>query len=116
QVKFCNVYGVEVPRADGRAGMAALTLEDDVAQLDIEGFSTYISDSLPAYARPVFLRIQNDIDVTGTFKMVKGDLRKQGYSLDEVEDPMYVLKPGEKVYAPLTTEFAALISSGDAGF
>ncbi|MFP6816954.1 MAG: long-chain-acyl-CoA synthetase [Pseudomonadales bacterium] len=116
QVKFCNVYGVEVPRADGRAGMAALTLEDDVAQLDIEGFSTYISDSLPAYARPVFLRIQNDIDVTGTFKMVKGDLRKQGYSLDEVEDPMYVLKPGEKVYAPLTTEFTALISSGDAGF
>ncbi|MCZ6709383.1 MAG: long-chain-acyl-CoA synthetase, partial [Gammaproteobacteria bacterium] len=92
------------------------TLDDGVETLDIDGFSRYIADSLPAYARPVFLRIQPDIDVTGTFKMVKGDLRKQGYSLDQVRDPMYVLKPGEKVYAPLTTEFAARISSGDAGY
>jgi len=116
QVKFCNVYGVKVPRADGRAGMAALTLEDDVAQFDVEGFSNYIVQSLPAYARPVFLRIQPDIDVTGTFKMMKGDLRKQGYALDQVQDPLYVLKPGERVYAPLSEEFAARIASGDAGY
>ena len=116
QVKFCNVYGVEVPRADGRAGMAALTLDDGVEALDIDGFSRYIADSLPAYARPVFLRIQPDIDVTGTFKMVKGDLRKQGYDLTRIEDPLYVLKPKESVYAVLDEAYAAQIAAGEAGF
>ena len=116
QVKFCNVYGVEVPRADGRAGMAALTLEDDVAELDIESFSSYVAESLPVYARPVFLRIQPEIDVTGTFKMVKGDLRKQGYDLDQVGDPLYVLKPGATRYEPLAADFAARIAAGEAGY
>lgn len=116
QVKFCNVYGVEVPRADGRAGMAALTLEDGVAEFDVEGFSRYVAESLPPYARPVFLRVQPEIDVTGTFKMVKGDLRKQAYNLDEVQDPMYVLKPGETAYTRLDAEYAAKLAAGEAGF
>jgi citronellyl-CoA synthetase len=116
QVRFCNVYGVEVPRADGRAGMAALTLEDDVAQFDIEDFSSYVADALPGYARPVFLRVQPEIDVTGTFKMVKGDLRKQAYDLEQVTDPMYVLKPGETTYSRLDEAFAAQIVAGEAGF
>jgi len=115
-VKFCNVYGVEVPKADGRAGMAALTLEDGVAALDLEAFSRYVEDVLPVYARPVFLRIQREIDVTGTFKMVKGDLRKQGYDLDSVSDPLYVLKPGSRVYEPLDAEFAEKIARGEAGY
>ena len=104
------------PIADGRAGMAALTLDDGVEALDIDGFSRYIADSLPAYARPVFLRIQPDIDVTGTFKMVKGDLRKQGYDLTRVQDPLYVLKPKESVYAVLDEAYAARIAAGEAGF
>jgi citronellyl-CoA synthetase len=116
QVKFCNVYGVEVPGADGRAGMAALTLEDEVTDLDIDAFSSYVAEALPAYARPVFLRIQPDIDVTGTFKMVKGDLRKQAYSLEQVQDPLYVLKSGESVYSPLDAPLADQIQAGEAGF
>ena len=38
-IKFCNVYGVEVPGADGRAGMAAVTLADGVSELDAAAFS-----------------------------------------------------------------------------
>jgi len=113
QVKFCNVYGVEVPNADGRAGMAALTT---ASNFDPDAFSAYVNEQLPAYARPVFLRVQNDIDVTGTFKMIKGDLRNEGYDLEQIKDTLYVLKPGSTSYELLDLDFADKISQGNAGF
>ena len=116
QVHFCNVYGVEVPRADGRAGMAALVLDEGNEHLDIGDFSSFIARQLPAYARPVFLRIQRDIDTTGTFKMVKGELRKQGYDPELVGEPLYVMKPGTSAYEPLDAGYYATIRAGDAGF
>ena len=116
QVTFCNVYGVEIPTADGRAGMAALTLEENSGDFDLARFSTYVTEQLPAYARPVFLRVQEDIDVTGTFKMVKGDLRRDGYDLDLVTDALYVWKPGATKYERLDSNFAADINVGTAGF
>ncbi len=116
QIKFCNVYGVEIPGADGRAGMAALNLEDGVTELDLEAFAAYVRRELPAYAVPVFLRIQPDIDVTGTFKMVKGDLRKQGYNISEYSDPAFVMRNGEQAYTPLDAEYVDVIRSGGAGY
>jgi citronellyl-CoA synthetase len=116
QVDFCNVYGVEIPGADGRAGMASLVLAPGVDSLDAQNFSAYVNEHLPAYARPVFLRIQSELDTTGTFKMVKGDLRKQGYDLDQVSDPIYVLKPRSDTYERLDAQFAAILRAGEAGY
>ncbi|MEZ5501121.1 MAG: hypothetical protein R3E50_00150 [Halioglobus sp.] len=116
QIHFCNVYGVEIPGADGRAGMAALVLNDGVAALDVDSFSTWVNEHLPSYARPVFLRIQRELDTTGTFKLVKGDLRKQGYDLEQVSDPLYVLKPRSERYEPLDAQFAAILRAGEAGY
>ena len=116
QVKISNVYGVEIAGADGRAGMAALTLEEGVSELDLEGFSEYVNRELPSYARPIFLRVEQDIEVTGTFKMVKNKLRDEGYNPDKVSDPLYVMKPGSNRYEPLTREFFEVISKGEAGY
>ena len=116
QVEFCNVYGVEIPGANGRAGMAAMVLTDDIAKLDIDSFSAWTKAHLPGYARPVFLRIQRDIDTTGTFKMVKGDLRKEGYDLSQVSDVIYVLRPRSDTYQRLDAKFAATLRTGDAGY
>jgi citronellyl-CoA synthetase len=116
QIALCNVYGVEIPKADGRAGMAALTLVDGAGKLDLTGLSTHVCQQLPAYARPVFLRVQRELDSTGTFKLVKGELRKQAYDLDVVTDPLYVLKPGASRYEPLDAGYAAKIRAGKAGF
>lgn len=116
QIDFCNVYGVEIPRADGRAGMASLILADGVNSLDVQSFSSHVNEQLPAYARPVFLRIQPELDTTGTFKMVKGELRKQAYDIEQVGDPIYVLKPRSTVYERLDAEFAAVLRAGDAGY
>ena len=116
QVEFCNVYGVEVPRADGRAGMAALRLREGVDELDLQGFAEYVSRELPSYARPVFLRVQREIEVTGTMKMVKGDLKRDGYDVGAVKDPLYVLPPGADSYRPLDADLYASIAAGEAGF
>lgn len=116
QVDFCNVYGVEIPKADGKAGMATLVLADGVKELDVASFSAYINQHLPAYARPVFVRIQPEMDTTGTFKMLKGDLRKEGYDLDQIDDPVYVLKPRSDTYELLDTVFAATLRAGEAGY
>ena len=116
QIEFCNVYGVEVPKADGRAGMAALRLRDGIDELDLDGFTAYIARQLPPYARPLFLRVQRDIEVTGTMKMVKGDLKREGYDVGAVDDPLYVLPPGADGYRPLDQDFYAAITAGEAGF
>jgi citronellyl-CoA synthetase len=116
QVAFCNVYGVEIPKADGRAGMAALMLAEGVTQLDLESISTHINDQLPSYARPVFLRILAEIDTTGTFKMVKGDLRKESYDLEQVTDALYVMLPRATTYQKLDAATAETIRSGTAGY
>lgn len=116
QVHFCNVYGVEIPGTDGRAGMAALLLAENAGELDLENFSALICDQLPAYARPVFLRILPSMDTTGTFKMLKGDLRKQGFDPAEVKDQLLVMKPGSERYEPLTPEFSGEILGGSAGY
>jgi citronellyl-CoA synthetase len=116
QVDFCNVYGVEIPKADGRAGMASLTLVEGVAALDVNSFSAYVNEHLPAYARPVFLRIQRELDTTGTFKMVKGELRKEGYDVDLISDPIYVLKPRSDIYEELDAQYLAILRAGQAGY
>ncbi|GIS70041.1 MAG: hypothetical protein CM1200mP9_08620 [Gammaproteobacteria bacterium] len=87
-IELSNVYGVEVPGADGRAGHGPRCASpDQVNDLDWDRFATYVNSELPAYARPVFVGIQNDMDVTGTFKMVKGDLRRESYDITAITDP-----------------------------
>ena len=47
--------------------------------LDLTALHDYLAAQLPEYARPVFLRIRQEIDVTTTFKQKKIDLVEQGY-------------------------------------
>jgi fatty-acyl-CoA synthase len=93
-----NVYGVSVPGAEGRAGMAALVLDDT---FDMATFHRHVTDRIPAYARPVFLRIQEAIETTSTFKPRKVDLVKQGFDPGATTDRIYFLDPRMQAYRPL---------------
>ena len=84
--------------------------------MDLVKLAAYLDHELPAYAIPVFIRIQPEIDVTGTFKMVKGDLRDQGYDIDTFDDPVYLMPPGSDAYQPLDADMLASIRAGNAGF
>ena len=86
------VYGVSVPHAEGRAGMAALVVNGD---FDLATFRQEASALLPVYARPLFLRIVAALDLTGTFKVTVKELVAQGYDPDRVRDPLLLRqRPG----------------------
>ena len=96
------VYGVEVPGADGRAGMAAVTLAEG-AKFDGKRLAEELSTRLPAYAVPLFVRVQGKVETTGTFKYRKVDLKREGYDGAQVSEPLYVWDRAEG-YAKLTPE------------
>ena len=85
-VREANVYGVAIPGADGRAGMAALVVD---GAFDLAAFRAHLAARLPAYARPVFLRMRSDIEVTGTFKYAKHELVREGYDPAGAAGPTY---------------------------
>ena len=62
-LRDCVVYGVQIPGTEGRAGMAAIA--DPGKTLDLQKLTEAINNSLPSYARPLFLRIPDVIDTTG---------------------------------------------------
>lgn len=82
-----SVYGVAVPGAEGKAGMAALTV---AADFDLDTLHRELSAALPAYARPMFLRLCSEIGVTETFKQKKSVLATEGYDPSRVADPIYL--------------------------
>ncbi len=89
QIGQSVVFGIEIPETDGRAGMAAVTLKSG-DKLDTGTLATHLYNSLPVYALPLFIRVVESLEQTSTFKTMKVDLRKQGYS-DVGDDPLYVL-------------------------
>jgi fatty-acyl-CoA synthase len=97
-VKHAIVYGVAVPGQDGRAGMAAVTPQDGV---DVEKLYAHLSKHLPAYARPVFLRLQGEVDTTGTLKYRKVDLVKDGFDPMNTSDPLFVADASRETYRPI---------------
>jgi citronellyl-CoA synthetase len=115
QVEISNVYGVEVPGVEGRAGMAFITLKDGI-QFDAQAFSLYVHRELPSFACPVFVRIGKEQDTTGTFKLVKGQLKKEAFHLDQIDQPIYIKKPNSNEYELLDQAFYAQILAGKSGF
>ena len=110
-ISGCAVYGVEIPNTNGKAGMATIT-PNPGQETDFEELLSYMKDNLPPYAVPVFIRIKNEIDITGTFKYKKADLKKEGFDTSLVTEPLYASLPGEKSYVPLTTEVFSGINDG----
>ncbi|BFZ05567.1 hypothetical protein BsWGS_08606 [Bradybaena similaris] len=110
QLQDAVVYGVEVPGNEGRAGMAAIV--DDSGSVDVAQLGASLARSLPAYARPLFLRFVKEADTTGTFKLKKNKLRDEGFDVSVVSDPLFYLSPVSKQYEPLTAEVHRDIVSG----
>ena len=103
-----NVYGVEVPNQDGRAGMASLVVNDE---FKLEQLYEYLTEQLPAYSVPVFIRISPEIEKTGTFKYKKTDLVKDGYDPTKIKDPIYFASGDEKKYLNLDQDSFNKINS-----
>ena len=107
-VKEATVYGVTVGDMDGRAGMASLVTGEG---FDIKTLGEQVDASMPPYARPVFIRLQPEMEVTGTFKYRKMDLVEQGFDPAIVKQPVYVRDP-VKGYVKVTKAVFDKVMSG----
>ena len=116
QINIANVYGVEIEGAEGRAGMAALAVEAP-DEFDLEAFTRLVDAELPAYARPVFIRLQQNLETTGTFKLVKTQLREQSYHPDQVEGDIVFVRPANgSAYQRLDESIYERLCQGTAGY
>ncbi len=104
QIEQSVVYGVEIPHADGRAGMAALTLNCVIEDFNLDAFRQHIETRLPSYAQPIFLRLREQQEITGTFKYIKSTLKKEAYLPNSVAEPVWVKLPTDKSYTAMTAD------------
>ena len=108
-ISDATVYGVGVPGREGRAGMAAIVCDKEC---DLPRLYAHLYDTLPEYARPVFLRMRKTIETTATFKQKKIDLVIQGFDPLLVPDPLYFNDAALRAFVPLDTPLYERIIKG----
>lgn len=104
-----TTYGVTIPGADGRAGMAAVVVDD---RFDLGVFGDHLARRLPAYACPAFIRICAALDNTETFKQKKQDLIRAGFDPHRVTDPLFFRDPKSGAFLTLDAPSHARIVEG----
>src|SRR5262245_12741161 len=100
-INEANVYGVVIPGGEGKAGMAALVT---TPEFDIDALARHLEANLPPYARPIFLRFQQQIEATSTFKQRKVELQTQGFNPSVIRDSLYIRDAETGRYSVLTSE------------
>jgi fatty-acyl-CoA synthase len=120
QVEEATVFGVEVPGAGGKAGMAAIQLKEG-EEFDGKALAKAAYEHLPSYAVPLFVRVVEELAHTSTFKSQKVDLRKEGYGGStgegddddvEIEDRIYVLAGRDEGYVEFYDEYPDEVKDG----
>lgn len=136
KIHFKQYYNgiFQIHGQEGRAGMAAIL--DTENTVDLKALSDGVKKCLPAYARPIFIRILHKLDMTGndhvlhishnarneyfahywmyitpgTYKMKKLDLQKDGFNPSVIKDSLYYFNNGE--YSLLTKDAYEQINTG----
>ncbi|XP_010210281.1 PREDICTED: long-chain fatty acid transport protein 1 [Tinamus guttatus] len=104
------VYGVEVPGVEGKAGMAAIA--DPEAKVNPNVLYQELQKVLPPYARPIFLRFLPQVDTTGTFKIQKTRLQREGFDPHQTSDRLHFLDLKLGKYVPLDEYLYERICAG----
>ena len=103
QVELSSVYGVLIPNTEGRAGMVSLkSTVHSTKDFNFDSFLNLLQKSLPEYAIPKFIRFKSEFSTTATLKIQKTELKKEGYAISKILDPIYVLLPPGKTFNRLT--------------
>ena len=129
-VREANIYGVLVPGHEGRAGCAAVMLDESAlpkndgtdekanalalpSQSVLRSLAAHCTSNLPRFAVPLFLRLTKQMHTTGTNKYQKHFLQQEGIDVEKIEasgDKMYWLRGG--VYEPFNLAQLQEIRSG----
>ena len=108
-----NVYGVELPNHDGRAGAIAVVFNRPADQNLMDSLAAHAHEKLPRYAVPLFLRVTKEAQATGNNKQQKHVLKKEGVDPDKVhvEDRLFWLRNG--TYTEFTKKDWQSLHSGE---
>ncbi|GKZ34230.1 hypothetical protein AbraIFM66950_004415 [Aspergillus brasiliensis] len=125
EVHEANVYGVALPNHDGRAGCAALVLQQQAQAEDqtvvippsgesLNSLAAHVLKNLPRFAAPQFLRVMAEMQATGNNKQQKHTLRTQGVdpALVPASDWMYWLQGNQ--YVPFESKDWNRLQAGQA--
>ncbi|XP_057617807.1 long-chain fatty acid transport protein 5 isoform X2 [Chionomys nivalis] len=106
-----NVYGVPVPGCEGKVGMAAVKLTPG-QNFDGQKLYQHVHSRLPAYAAPHFIRIQDSLEVTVTFKLMKLQLVREGFDVGVIVDPLYILDHKTQTFSRLMPDVYKAVCEG----
>ncbi|MBV8744636.1 MAG: long-chain-acyl-CoA synthetase [Xanthobacteraceae bacterium] len=109
-IQDAAVYGVVVPGAEGRAGMAAIVADRD---FDIADLLQHMVKQLPSYARPLFIRFLPRIDTTATFRPKTIELAREGYDPSQVPDPIYFNDVSQRSFVRLDAGLYDRLCAGE---
>ncbi len=104
------VYGVAVPGTEGRVGMAAVIPH---TALDLGSLWRHVSQRLPAYAQPAFLRVTGSIPKTATLRPQKQPLMRDGFNPLATGDPLYFNDRSQQAFVPIDEALHARIVGGE---
>lgn len=106
-----NVYGVPVPGCEGKVGMAAVKLAPGKT-FDGQKLYQHVRSWLPAYATPHFIRVQDSLEITNTYKLVKSQLAREGFDVGVIADPLYILDNKAQTFRSLTPDVYQAVCEG----
>lgn len=118
KIEYINeaiAYGVILPKMDGRAGMISIVLHEN-KKFNGNEFYDFLKKHLPSYAIPLFVRIIKESEKTGTFKVKKNDLKREGFNILNINDPVFVLLNSAEGYKELTTNILDKIKQNEYRF
>ena len=95
-----------------QAALGRIGLGDLLGRALTEGEMEPVNWLQAEFARPLFLRLQEQGDTTGTFKLRKVDLVKDGFDPKKITDPLYFDHPTIGKYVRLTQELYEQIVGG----
>ena len=109
-VKEAVVYGVEIPKASGKVGMASLLPIESFFESNLDNFLNQLKELLPPYAIPHIIRlVEQHHQTTSTMKILKSQLQKQGFKqIDKY--PHFILVEGK--YVVLTRDYLSKLENG----
>ena len=110
-VKEAVVYGVEIPRASGKVGMASLLAVESDFESNLDEFLNQLKELLPPYAIPHIIRlVEQHHQTTSTMKILKSQLQKQGFK--QIDNyPHFILV--ESKYVELTKDYLSKLEHGE---
>ncbi|MHA2287349.1 MAG: long-chain-acyl-CoA synthetase [Promethearchaeota archaeon] len=101
-IDHTSVYGVEIPGCEGRAGMASILATVNHDKFNFDNFLKLLQNNLPKNAVPVFVRFLSDLNTTSTYKIQKNEMKKFGFNIRKINNPVYVYLPGTSKFNLLT--------------